>query len=273
MNLINLITGKKRNLLKNLESISNCQISNFKNYNFFVFWDNDDLTSNEKNIVKKKFKNSYFLTVDSNIYKKKFYNLIKDKHFHLNLRKIISDSYFQYSILQLAFIYASKILKKKSLQISHGQRIRSDIFVERKIKYNPVNDLLLPCSINGYGICDFHCIGPHKTFKIYCDLIHTITDLFKLNIFESGEVLLRMHLIRHNIKSVLTEKIPAALIKNENKIKLRNNYATTRGSKYFKSLYSKNISEKDFKFINYILLRKIYYYCYNIIIKLKINFS
>ena len=49
--------------------------------------------------------------------------------------------------------------------------------------------------------------------KISIKIEPIMPDLFKLNIFESGEVLLRMHLIRHNIKSVLTEKIPAAIIK------------------------------------------------------------
>ena len=53
MKFVNLIIGQKRNLMSNLESISNCQIKSFKNINFFIFWDEDNLTNSEKLILKK----------------------------------------------------------------------------------------------------------------------------------------------------------------------------------------------------------------------------
>ena len=273
MKLINLIAGQKRNLLSNLNSILNCQNEKLKNFNFFVFWESDSLNNKEISIIKKKIKNSYFVTIKNNSYRKKIIKLLKNKICTKNVKEQIIRAYLQYSILQYGYKYACKSLKK-NYKNSYWQRIRPDNYIEKKIPtLKKKNILLLPGTIHGYGIIDYHCLGSFSVFKIYANLIDTLTDLYKLNIFVPPEIALRMHLTKYKTNAILTEKLPAALLENSNNISLRVNYARTRGNKYLGNHFSQNIIEKDFKFKNFYLFRKIYYYCYDILIRIKIKFS
>ena len=74
--------------------------------------------------------------------------------------------------------------------------------------------------------------GKKPTEGQYANLIDTLTDLYKLNIFVPPEIALRMHLTKYKTNAKLTEKLPAALLENSNNISLRVNYARTRGNKY-----------------------------------------
>ena len=270
MQLINLITGHKRNLLSNLNSILNCQNKNIKNINFFIFWDTDYLDDKEILLIKKKIKNSYFVKVNQKKYKNKVVKILKSKNFPKNSKKALVGLYLQYSILNFGFKYACKFLNK-NLNNTYWQRVRPDIYIEKKIPcFKKKNVLLLPGTIHGYGILDYHCLGSYSVFKIYANLIKTLEDLIILNISMPVEIILRLHLSRYKVNSIITEKLPAALLQNSKNLKLRTNYHRNRGNKFLTNIFSANIVEKDFKFKNNLFLRKLYYLTYDIFIRIKL---
>tara|TARA_A100001011_G_scaffold382016_1_gene451212 strand:+ start:30 stop:857 length:828 start_codon:yes stop_codon:yes gene_type:complete len=270
MQLINLITGHKRNLIANLNSILNCQNKDIRNINFFIFWDNDYLNDKEILLIKKKIKNTHFVKVNQNKYKKKVNKILKNKNYPKNLKNHLVGLYLQYSILNFSFNYACKFLKK-NLNNFYWQRVRTDTYIEKKIPIlKKKNVLLLPGTIHGYGILDYHCLGSFSVFKIYANLIKTIEELFILNIFIPAEIILRIHLSKNKVNSIITEKLPAALLKNSKNLKLRTMYSRNRGNKFLTNQYSSNIIEKDFKFKNNIFLRKIYYFSYDIFVRIKL---
>lgn len=270
MKFVNLIIGQKRNLMSNLESISNCQVKSFKNINFFIFWDEDNLTNSEKLFLKKKYKNTYFHSVKSKNFKIKINNILKKKYYSNEIRHILIGTFLQYSLLKYAFDFAVKKLKYKNYKKFFWQRIRSDTYIKDNINgIFKKNTLYLPGTVHGYGFIDFHAIGSFNEFKVYSNTIDTITKLYKLNIFMPPEIALRMHLTKFNTKCILSAKLPAALLENAKKYKLRH-FLTLRGNKYLKNYYSHNITEEGFRFMNNFILRKLYYYVYNNIIKIKL---
>lgn len=81
-----------------------------------------------------------------------------------------------------------------------------------------------------------------------------------------------MQLTKFQINSVLTDKMPSALLKNSNKLELKHFY-TLRGQKYHTNEFSKNIIEGNYVFKDMPMLRKFYYKFYNFAIKIKLKLS
>ena len=274
MKFVNLITGLKRNLMINLNSLSNCQNKNFENINFFIFWNDDCLTEKEKKILKKKYSITHFKTIKKDKFEAKIKKIIeKNKSFPNKLKNTVIATYLQFALIKYAFDYACKKLKSEKFKRYFWQRIRSDTFVNKRIIDNPKKKTLyLPGTVHGYGINDFHALGTFNEFKIYSNTIDTLENLYKIDIFGPPEIALRMHLTKFQINSVLTDKIPTALLKNLDKLELRGFYSL-RGQKYLTNEYSKNINEGNYVFKDISLLRKLYYKFYNSTIKIKLKLS
>ena len=272
MKFVNLIVGQKRNLMSNLDSISKCQHGKFENINFFIFWDDDPLIESEKLFLKKKFKNTYFHLVNNKSFELKIQKIVnKNKVISKKMKKEIIRTFLQFSLLKYAFNFAVKKLKNTKYKKFIWQRMRSDIYVQDKIEKSIIrNKLYLPGTVHGYGFIDFHAIGTYEEFKVYSKVIDTLVGLYKINIFIPPEIVLRMHLTKFRVNCILSEKLPAALLENAKKQKLRH-YFTSRGRKYLTNSFSNNIIEEDFKFMNNFILRKVYYYIYNIIIQIKLK--
>ena len=272
MILVNLIIGQKRNLLNNLKSISNCQNKKIKNLNFFVFWSEDKLNSDEILLINKRITNTKFIYVNRNSFKQKIIKILKNKNHPKKLKNNIINDYLQYSLVKYAFTYVSKLPNiKKIYKSTYWQRIRSDCYVEKRIpNFNQKKVLFLPGTIHGYGIIDYHALGTYEEFKVYTNLISTMVDLYNLNIFLPAEVVLRFHLTKYNVNSVLTEKIPAALLYNSSNLKLKTTYFANRSKQHLPNYLSNNFVEKDFKFKKYYFLRRIYYFIYDIYIRFKL---
>lgn len=272
MKFVNLITGQKRNLIKNIKSIENCQY-NGKDYNFFIFWDEDELSFNEKIIIKKKFKNSYFYSISTKKYKKKINNILNKHLISKNIRKNLENILFQYFILQHGFNLASKQLGKKSTKYQ-WQRIRPDIFVENNYtKYFTKKVLYLPGTVFSFGISDVHCIGPYYKFRVYSNLINTIKKLVNLNFYIPPEIALKIHLSKYEIDSVIYSKLPCLLLENNKKdLIIKNWYYRVKGKKHENSNLTKYIEEKNFLFKNKIFFRRVYFLILDIIIRLKLKF-
>lgn len=273
MKFVNLIVGQKRNLMSNLESISNCQIKAFKNINFFIFWDDDNLTSSEKLFLKKKFKNTHFHSIKSKYFKVKINNILKKKNYSKEIKNTLIGNFLQYSLLKYAFDFTVRKLRNKNYKKCFWQRIRSDTYVKDKIEGNfNKNTLYLPGTVHGYGFIDFHAIGSFNEFKIYSNTVEILINLYKLNIFLPPEIVLRMQLNKFQTNCILSNRLPAALLENTKNYKLRHFY-TLRGNKLLKNQYAANIKEEGFWFMNNFILRKFYYHIYNYIIKIKLKLS
>ena len=268
MKFVNLIIGQKRNLMSNLGSISNCQNRNLKNINFFIFWKDDCCTEKEKQILRKKFSNTYFHIINRDKYEAIIKKIIKkNKGYPTKLHNAIIANYLQFTLVKYAFNYACKKLKSQNFKKYFWQRIRSDTYVNNKVIDNPKKKTLyLPGTVHGYGIIDFHALGTFEEFKVYSYTIDTLESLYKANIFGPPEIALRMQLTKFQINSVLTDKMPSALLKNSNKLELKHFY-TLRGQKYLTNEFSNNIYEENFVFKDNLLLRKIYYKIYNYVVK------
>ena len=271
MKLVNLIIGQKRNLMNNLKSISNCQSNKFKNINFFIFWEDDSLNNQERKVIIEKYENTYFKSIKKNKFENKIKKILKNKkNYTKNIKNTIIRNYLQYSLVQYAFIYASKKLKNENYENFFWQRIRSDTYVKDKIIDNPQKKMLyLPGTAHGYGIIDFHAIGTYEEIKIYSNMIETLNSLYKTNIFVPPEIALRMHLNKFKIRCILTNKMPTALLKNSSKKRIKIGYNLS-GNKHLTNEFSNNILEENFAFKNNFILRKIYYFCYNLFIKAKL---
>ena len=274
MKFVNLIIGQKRNLMKNLDSISNCQSNNLKNINFFIFWKDDCCNKIEKQILRKKFSNTYFYVIKRDKFEKAIKKIIKvNKGYPVKLQNAIIANYLQFTLLKYAFNYACKKLKSENFKKYFWQRIRSDTYVNNKVIDKPrKKTLYLPGTVHGYGIIDFHALGTFEEFKVYSYTIDTLESLYKANIFGPPEIALRMQLTKFQINSVLTDKMPSALLKNSNKLELKHFY-TLRGQKYHTNEFSKNIIEGNYVFKDMPMLRKFYYKFYNFAIKIKLKLS
>ena len=272
MKLVNLIIGKKRNLMDNLRSISNCQNDDFSNINFFIFWKDDFLTETEKKILKKKYTNTYFKTLDKNKYEAKIKKILRNnKGYPKNMSGAIISNYLQYSLVQYAFNYACKKLKNEKFKSFFWQRIRSDILINDKIINNPQKKILyLPGTVHGYGVVDFHALGTFKEFKAYSNTIDTLSSLYKINIFGPPEIALRMQLTKCQLNCALSDKMPInLLLYTSKKSKLKHSYRL-RSNKYLKNEFSNNIYEESFIFKDNFFLRKVFYFSYEYLIKLKL---
>ena len=271
MKFVNLITGQKRNLLKNIKSIENCQY-NGENYNFFIFWDEDKLNVDEINIIKKKIKNCYFYSVSTKKYKKKINNILNKHLISKNIKKNLKNIFFQYFILQHGFNLASKQLGKKSTKYQ-WQRIRSDVLIENNYtSYFTKKILYLPGTVFSFGISDVHCIGPYDQFRIYSNLINTIKKLVNLNFYIPAEIALKIHLSKYEIDSVIHSKLPCLLLENNKKdLILKNWYYRVKGKKHENSNLTKYIEERNFLFKKKIFLRRVYFLMLDIIIRLKLK--
>ena len=274
MKFVNLIIGQKRNLIKNLDSITNCQNRNLDNINFFIFWKDDCCTEEEKQILRKKYSNIYFHTVKRDKFETTIKKIIKkNKGYPIKLQNAIIANYLQFTLVKYAFNYACKKLKSENFKKFFWQRIRSDTYVNNKVIDNPKKKTLyLPGTVHGYGIIDFHALGTFEEFKVYSNTIDTLDSLYKANIFGPPEIALRMQLTKFQINSVLTDKMPSALLKNLDKLELKHFY-TLRGQKYHTNEFSKNIIEGSYVFKDILLLRKFYYKIYNYIIKIKLKLN
>ena len=271
MKFVNLIIGQKRNLMNNLGSISNCQNKKLENINFFIFWKDDCLTENEKKILKKKYTNTIFTSINRKKFELKIKKILKkNKGYPKHMYNAIIANYLQFTLVQLAFNYACKNLKSEKYKKYFWQRIRSDTYVKEKVITNPSKKVLyLPGTVHGYGIIDFHALGTYEEFKVYSNTIDTLTSLYKANIFGPPEIALRMQITKYQISSALTDKLPSALLMNSNK-KILKHFYTLRGNKYLENEFSKNIYEDNYVFKNNLFLRKLYYSIYNLTVKIKL---
>jgi len=274
MKIVNLIIGQKRNLMKNLKSISNCQIKKFTNINFFIFWEDDFLSNEEKKFLKKEYKHTYFKSVKVKKFKDEINSILKkNKSFPKNMKNTILVNFLQYSLIQFAFNYAHKKLKYKNSKRYFWQRIRSDIYAKDKsLDTLTKKTLYLPGTVHGYGIIDFHALGTFEEFKVYSDTIVTLKNLYNANIFLPPEIVLRIHLDKFKIKCLFTEKMHTALFSKSNKSKIRTFYQL-KGNKYLPNSFSNNIYEESFVFKDNLLLRKIYYKLYNYVVKTNLIFK
>ena len=138
MKFVNLIIGQKRNLIKNLDSITNCQNRNLDNINFFIFWKDDCCTEEEKQILRKKYSNIYFHTVKRDKFETTIKKIIKkNKGYPIKLQNAIIANYLQFTLVKYAFNYACKKLKSENFKKFFWQRIRSDTYVNNKVIDNP----------------------------------------------------------------------------------------------------------------------------------------
>lgn len=274
MKIVNLIIGQKRNLMKNLKSISNCQINKFTNINFFIFWEDDFLSNEEKKFLKKKYKHTYFKSVKVKKFKNEINNILKkNKNFPKNMKNTILVNFLQYSLIQYAFNYAYKKLKYKNSKRYFWQRIRSDIYAKEKSLDTLIKKTLyLPGTVHGYGIIDFHALGTFEEFKVYSDTIDTLKNLYNANIFLPPEIVLRIHLDKFKIKCLLTEKMHTALFSKSDKSKIRTFYHL-KGNKFLPNTFSNNIILESFVFNKNLLFRKLYYFFYNHIIKINLKLN
>jgi len=240
--------------MENLESLKNLQIiGNKKNYNFFVFWDDDPLSKEETDLLKKNFQNFFYKKISIRFFKKKFKKEFDKIDNNILFKKYERHDFkswlYQYYILYEAFKYAKKILGKKS-QNYLWQRIRSDVYVPNKIFINKIvknkKHLFFSGAKLGQGLNDYYCVGAYKNFKNFCNTIDLLRFLLLNSIYIAPEVVVNAQLIRTKSYFTIDRNLPAYLIKKEkNKIILRNLCSSEKSARYFSANYSNYISNKS----------------------------
>lgn len=272
MIFVNIFSGKKDFILENLNSFKNLQnVGHDKNYNFFVFWNDNVMSKNEQKKLEKNLDNFYYKKVDINKfkvkYKKDFEKINANQNFSENEKNIFSKWLYQYYILNEAFKYARVKLGKKSENYI-WQRIRPDIYVPNKIKFTKIltnkKILNLPGAKFGFGLNDYYCIGGFENFKNYCKTIGLIRFLLNNSIFIPPEVAVNTQLIKTQTKFTINRSLPTNLVgKKNNSIFLRALYSREKGSRYISVNYSKYSSKENFKNVSdklfYSLLRRLLY--------------
>ena len=272
MKIVNLISGQKRVITENIESFKNLQtIDNENNYNFFVFWDNNNLSEEENNLLKKNFKNFFYKKISISLFKKKFkkeFSEINNNKLFKNSEKEIFKSWlYQYYILYEAFKYAKKMLGKKSENYL-WQRIRSDLYVPSKIYIEKIvknsKYLFFSGAKLGQGLNDYYCVGTYKNFKNFCSTIDLLRFLLVNSVYIPPEVVINTQLTRTKSYFTIDRSLPTYLIRKEkNKIILRNICSGEKSSRYLSANYSNYISnqskinESD-KLVNSLMLKFFY---------------
>ena len=256
MTFVNIFSGKKTFILENLNSFKNLQNKEYKkNYNFFVFWDDDIMSKEEEKLLKQNLNYYHYKKININSFKikyaKEFNKINSNDKFDKNEKNIFIKWLHQYYILNEAFKYARSKLGKKSENYI-WQRIRTDIYVPSQIKFDEIlkNEkiLTLPGAKFGFGLNDYHCIGDYKNFKNYCDTINLLRFLLKNSIFMPPEVVINTQLIKTRTKFTINRSFPTNLIgKKDNQIFLRALYSREKGSRYISVNYSNYISAKNYK--------------------------
>lgn len=251
MRIVNLISGQKRVILENLESFKNLQINNSeKNYNFFVFWDDNPLSNQEKALLKKNLNNFFYKKISIIFFQKKFkreFTKIDNNILFKNSEKRNFKRWLaQYYILKEAFKFAKKKLGKKTENYL-WQRIRSDLYVPNKFFINKIvknsKYLFFSGAKLGHGLNDYYCIGAYKNFKNFCNTIDLLRFLLLNSIYIAPEVVVNAQLIRTKSHFTIDRSLPAYLIRNEGKkIILRNLISSEKSSRYFSADYSNYIS-------------------------------
>ena len=254
MKIVNIISGQKRVVMENLATLKNLQITdNKKNYNFFVFWDDDPLSKEEIDLLKKKFQNFFYKKMSIKFFEKKFkkeFNKIDNNIlFTKSERHDFKRWLYQYYILYEAFKYAKKILGKKSHSYL-WQRSRSDIYVHNKIFIHKIltnkKYLFFAGAKLGQGLNDYYCVGGYNSFKNFCNTINLLKFLLINSIYIAPEVVVNAQLIRTKTHFTIDRNLPTYLIKKKkDKIILRNLCSSEKSARYFSANYSNYISNKN----------------------------
>jgi len=254
MRIVNLISGQKRVIVENLESFKNLQIiDSEKNYNFFVFWDDNPLSKQEKDLLKKNLNNFFYKKISISFFQKKFkreFAKIDNNILFKNSEKSDFKRWLsQYYILCEAFKFAKKKLGKKTENYL-WQRIRSDLYVPNKIFINKIvkdsKHLFFSGAKLGQGLNDYYCLGAYKNFKNFCNTIDLLRFLLLNSIYIPPEVVVNAQLIKTKSHFTIDRSLPAYLIRKErNKVILRNLCSSEKSSRYFSANYSNYISSKS----------------------------
>lgn len=214
-----LYAGQPRLILENINSIKS-SVNTENNHYIFALWDNNESKKVIKEL-KKHLKNydSILIKPRSYLWEKITTNL---SGFHGDdFKKVL----YQYDALQQAMNFAeTKLSTNEDHQL--WCRSRTDLFIDKiKLKEKYSNFLVVPGSKFGIGYTDYFAISNKNNMRVYCDLIDTILDLLKLNIFLTSEIVLAIHLNKMQIPVIIDKDLPQILLKKKkNKLLRRNNY-------------------------------------------------